>query len=70
MISLTPREREILSLLAQGCENSQIAAHLGTSVNTIRNQLTALRSKCAGVGNTVSLLRFFYDIELKMEYER
>ncbi len=34
--SLTPREREVLPLVAQGLPNKQIAARLGTSLQTIK----------------------------------
>lgn len=42
---LTPREREILALLAQGLSNAEVAARLGISEKTVRNQLTGLFGK-------------------------
>jgi pimeloyl-ACP methyl ester carboxylesterase/DNA-binding CsgD family transcriptional regulator len=40
--SLTPRQREMLELIAQGRDNSQIAATLGLSEKTVRNHVSAV----------------------------
>jgi pimeloyl-ACP methyl ester carboxylesterase/DNA-binding CsgD family transcriptional regulator len=40
--NLTPRMRELLELLAQGRDNTQIAASLGLSEKTVRNQVSML----------------------------
>ena len=42
---LTPRERDLLELIAQGRDNSQIAASLGLSDKTVRNHITRIFSK-------------------------
>jgi len=42
---LTPREREILELLAQGLTNNAIAEKLVLSPKTIRNQTSTIFSK-------------------------
>jgi DNA-binding NarL/FixJ family response regulator len=42
---LTPREREILELLAQGLTNTAIAEKLTLSPKTIRNQVSNIFSK-------------------------
>ena len=42
---LTPREFEILTLLAVGQSNARIARHLGLSEKTVRNQLSNVFSK-------------------------
>ncbi len=39
---LTPRLREVLELMAQGRDNSQIAAVMGLSEKTVRNQVSML----------------------------
>lgn len=48
--ALTPRERELLELLARGLDNAQIAAHLAVSEKTVRNKVSAVFDKL-GVGS-------------------
>ena len=43
--ALTPRERELLELLAHGLDNLQIAAHLGLTEKTVRNKVSAVFDK-------------------------
>ena len=42
---LTPREREVLDLLAGGARNSQIATQLGMTDKTVRNHVSAILLK-------------------------
>ena len=42
---LTPRESEVLELIAQGLDNAQIAARLGLSEKTVRNNITHIFDK-------------------------
>ena len=42
---LTPRERELLELIAQGRDNAQIAATLGLAEKTVRNHVTSIFAK-------------------------
>lgn len=42
---LTPREREVLELLAQGVGNAAIAARLGITLKTVRNLVSAVLTK-------------------------
>lgn len=42
---LTPRERDLLELIAQGRDNAQIAATLSLSEKTVRNHITRIFSK-------------------------
>jgi len=42
---LTPRERELVELIAQGRDNAQIAAQLALSEKTVRNHITSIFSK-------------------------
>ncbi len=48
--TLTPRERELLELLARGLDNPQIAVHLAVSEKTVRNKVSAVFDKL-GVGS-------------------
>ncbi len=57
---LTPREMEILELVAQGMSNRKIAYHLGISHQTVKNHMTAVLRKLGATGRTeaaVSALR-------------
>lgn len=45
LITLTPRERELLPLLATSDTFEQIASRLHVSANTVRNQVVTLRAK-------------------------
>ena len=45
LATLTPRERELLELLARGLDNHQIAAHLELSEKTVRNQVSSVFAK-------------------------
>ena len=42
---LTPRESELVELIAQGLDNTQIAVRLGLSDKTVRNHITSIFSK-------------------------
>jgi DNA-binding CsgD family transcriptional regulator len=44
-LGISPREREILDYLRLGFRNREIALALGTSANTVRNQLSVLFRK-------------------------
>lgn len=50
--TLTPRETEILKLLAQGLTNSEIAAKLYLSEGTVKNYITMLYDKTGIKGRT------------------
>jgi len=43
--SLTERQRDLVELIAQGRDNSQIAARLGLSEKTVRNHITSIFAK-------------------------
>ncbi|MGW1884378.1 response regulator [Streptomyces sp. NPDC001970] len=44
---LTDREREVLALIAAGLPNTDIAAHLGMGVTTVKTHIGALKRKLA-----------------------
>jgi DNA-binding CsgD family transcriptional regulator len=52
--SLTPREREVATLIGRGLQNKEIAALLGTSLNTVRKQSIRVFAKM-GTGGRVAL---------------
>jgi DNA-binding NarL/FixJ family response regulator len=54
---LTPREREIIQLLAEGHRNKPIAQKLGISIKTVETHRTALMRKI-GVKSIVELVRY------------
>ena len=51
-ISLTPRELEVLTLLAEGASNKMIAHRLGISVHTAKFHVRSLLDKLDAVGRT------------------
>ena len=51
-ISLTPRELEVLGLLAEGASNKEIARRLGISVHTAKFHVGSLLDKLDAVGRT------------------
>jgi DNA-binding NarL/FixJ family response regulator len=53
---LTPREREVLGLLAQGLGNKQIAWELAVSEHTVKYHVSSLYAKL-GAGNRTEALR-------------
>ena len=57
MPRLTPREREIIQLLAEGNRNKKIAQTLGISVKTVETHRTTLMRKI-GVKSIVELVRY------------
>jgi DNA-binding CsgD family transcriptional regulator len=49
---LTPRERDVLALLAEGCSNKEIARTLGISVPTAKFHVGSLLDKLDATGRT------------------
>lgn len=54
---LTPREREVLDLMASGCGNHEIARRLVLSDKTVRNHVSAIFSKLAVTDRTAAIIR-------------
>ncbi len=54
---LTPREREILELLAQGLTNNAIAEKLVLSPKTVRNQVSAIFSKLQVASRSEAIIK-------------
>ena len=52
MSTLTPREREVLALLAEGATNKAVARRLGISVHTVKFHVGSLIGKLDATGRT------------------
>lgn len=57
-VPLSPRECEILQLIAQGRENREIAEHLFLSEKTIKNNLSLLYEKLGVANRTQAAMHF------------
>lgn len=55
--ALTPREAEVLQLLAEGLANKEIAARLGISDHTVKFHLNALMAKLGVQSRTEAVVR-------------
>ena len=55
-VRLTPRERELVELIAQGRDNAQIAAHLSLSEKTVRNHITSIFDKLEVEGRSQAIV--------------
>jgi DNA-binding NarL/FixJ family response regulator len=53
---LTPRQREILRLLASGLENKQIARRLGIGVHTVKTHVSRVLSKLGATSRTEAVV--------------
>ena len=54
---LTKREREVVELLARGCDNAQIGAHLGLAEKTVRNNISAVFDKLGAENRAQAIVR-------------
>ena len=55
--SLTPREVEVLELVAEGLSNKAVAARLGISDQTVKFHLTSLSGKLGAINRTDAVRR-------------
>ena len=56
LAGLTPRRRELLELMAQGRDNSQIAATMGLSEKTVRNQVSHLFDRLGVASRSMAIV--------------
>jgi DNA-binding NarL/FixJ family response regulator len=54
---LTPRERQVLDLLADGARNSEIARRLGMTDKTVRNHVSAILMKLQVTDRTAAAIK-------------
>ena len=57
--SLTPREQEVLSLVADGLRNREIAERLGITEHTVKFHLAAVFGKLGATSRTDAVRRGF-----------
>ncbi|GIV24758.1 MAG: DNA-binding response regulator [Bacteroidia bacterium] len=62
-VHLTPRERQVLELIAQELTNAQIAERLGLSTRTVHTHRRSLMQKL-GVRNSAGLVRYALEMGL------
>lgn len=55
--TLTPREREVLRLLAEGCDSKRIATRLGLSIHTARDHVQSVLEKLDSHSRIEAILR-------------
>jgi DNA-binding CsgD family transcriptional regulator len=63
LAQLTARERELVTLVARGCTDAQIAAQLYISIRTVRSHLDRIRDK-TGCRRRADLTRMALSAEL------
>jgi pimeloyl-ACP methyl ester carboxylesterase len=57
LADLTPRENELVELLARGLDNHQIAAHLDLSEKTVRNMVSSVLAKLGVESRAQAIVR-------------
>ncbi len=58
-VELTPRERGVLRLMAEGCASKQIADEFNISVNTVNNHRAGIYAKL-GVHSATAAVKWFW----------
>lgn len=46
-VRMTPREREVINLIAEGCSNKDIAKRLGIATHTVKSHVRNIMEKLA-----------------------
>jgi DNA-binding NarL/FixJ family response regulator len=66
LYSLTTRERDVLRLLAEPCDNHEIARRIGVAEQTVRNYVSTIYAKL-GMLNRVEIMRHMDMIQLYLD---
>jgi two-component system nitrate/nitrite response regulator NarL len=56
--ALTPREREIMALVATGCSNRRIAEEVGIQEKTVKHHMTRILAKLKAANRTEAAMQF------------
>lgn len=65
--TLTPREKEVLRLLAEACDTKQIIDRMGVAEQTVRNYISAIYSKL-GIVNRIEIMKYMDKIRFYLEH--
>jgi DNA-binding NarL/FixJ family response regulator len=65
--SLTHREKEVLRLLVEACDNKQISQKMGIAEQTVRNYVSLIYSKL-GIENRIDIMRHMDQIRFFLEH--
>jgi len=64
LAKLTPREREVFDLVAEGMSGNEIAAKLGLGISTIRTHLGSIYRVLGTAHSTADVVRFAHGLEI------
>jgi len=65
--TLTKREKEVLRLLVQACDNQQIAGKLNLAEQTVRNYISIIYAKL-GIENRIEIMKYMDKISFYLEH--
>jgi DNA-binding NarL/FixJ family response regulator len=65
--ALTPRERDVLRLLAEACDTRQIMDRMGVAEQTVRNYISTIYSKL-GIVNRIEIMKHMDKIRFYLEH--
>lgn len=65
--TLTHREKQVLRLLVEACDNRQVAEKLGIAEQTVRNYVSLIYSKL-GIENRIDIMRHMDQIRFFLEH--
>ena len=68
LMGFTKREREVVLLLAQGCDTKEIAHALGTKISTVRSQIKSVMLK-SGISGVKKFLVFLSCLPEPPDYD-